>query len=267
MRAVVSVAGLLGCVSIASAADWQASLTKDPPGKFAALRPVRAKYNFGWSGFTAALGEVHFSRMPATGYVLEGNGHTIGLVRALWRYDVDYRAVADAGNLRPIETKQTETTRGKKTITTNLTFTGSGVSRSRTENKSAPTVNKPKQLRLANLYDLHSAMLYLRSQPLKDRSVYRVAVYPTTNAYLATLTVTGRERILVRAGAYNAIKLDLHLDKIGKNLALEPHRKFKRATVWISDDADRLVLRIEAQIFVGTVFAELQSAQFDTAKR
>ena len=29
------------------------------------------------------------------------------------------------------------------------------------------------------------------------------------------------------------------------------------------DDAERLVLRIDAQIFVGTVFAELQSIRFD----
>jgi hypothetical protein len=70
----------------------------------------------------------------------------------------------------------------------------------------------------------------------------------------------------VRAGTYNAIKLDLQLKRIGKNLELEPHRKFRRATIWVSDDAERLILRIEAQVFVGTVFAELQSVRFDTAK-
>jgi Protein of unknown function (DUF3108) len=53
------------------------------------------------------------------------------------------------------------------------------------------------------------------------------------------------------------------LKKLGKNLELEPHRKFRRATVWISDDSDRIILRIEAQVFIGTVFAELQSAHFE----
>ena len=109
-------------------------------------------------------------------------------------------------------------------------------------------------------------MLYLRSQPLKDRNTYRVLVYPTTNAYLATLTVVGREKISVRAGSYNAIKIDLQLSRVGKNLQLEPHRKFRRATIWISDDPDRLVLRIDAQIFVGSVFAELQCVRFDNPK-
>jgi len=109
-------------------------------------------------------------------------------------------------------------------------------------------------------------VLYLRSQPLRDRDVHRLVVYPATSAYLATVTVIGREKISVRAGTYSAIKIDLHLNKLGKNLELEPHRKFRRATIWVSDDADRLLLRAEAQIFIGTVFAELQSLRFDNAK-
>src|SRR4029453_4243177 len=109
-------------------------------------------------------------------------------------------------------------------------------------------------------------MLYVRSQPLRDHSVYRVVVYPTNNAYLAIVTVVGREKISVHAGSYNAIKIDLQLNRIGKHFELEPHRKFRRATIWVSDDADRILLRIEAQIFVGTVFAELQSVRFEGAR-
>jgi hypothetical protein len=117
------------------------------------------------------------------------------------------------------------------------------------------------------LFDLHSAALYLRSQPLKQGSVYRLAVYAATNAYLATVTVTGREKSSVRAGTYNAIKLDLRLKRIGKHLELQPHKKFRRATIWVSDDAERLILRIDAQVFVGTVFAELQTVHFDNPKQ
>ena len=120
---------------------------------------------------------------------------------------------------------------------------------------------------MSNLFDLHSAALYLRSQPLKQGSVYHLAVYPATNAYLATVTVAGREKISVRAGTYNAIKLDLQLKRIGKNLELEPHKKFRRATIWVSDNAERIILRIEAQVFVGTVFAEVQSVRFDNPRQ
>jgi hypothetical protein len=116
------------------------------------------------------------------------------------------------------------------------------------------------------LFDLQSAALYLRSQPLKQGSVYRLPIYAATNAYLAIVTVTGRGKNSVRAGTYDAIKLNLQLKRIGKHLELEPHKKFRGATIWVSDDAERLILRVDAQIFVGTVFAELQSVRFDNPK-
>jgi hypothetical protein len=258
---LASIFTFLAFCSSSLAENWEATLTKDPAGNFPELRPLRASYRFGWSGLTAASGEVHFTKPSEDKFQLDGTGRTIGLVRALWKLDVNYQAVANAGTLRPVETEQTENYRSKKVVT-HLTFTNNGVTRIRTEDKGAPQA-KTRQFNFPDLFDLFSAMLYLRSQPLKDRSVYRVVAYPATNAYLATIRVIGREKTSVHAGNYSAIKLDLQLKRIGKQRQLEPHRKFRRATIWVSDDAERLLLRIEAQIFVGTVFAELQSTHFD----
>ncbi|PYI49442.1 MAG: hypothetical protein DMF10_01405 [Verrucomicrobia bacterium] len=247
------------------AANWQATVTKDPAGNFPELRPLGASYRFGWSGLTAATGEVHFTKPSRDKFQFEGTGRTIGLVRVLWRLDVNYRETANTETSHPIETQQTESYRWKK-IVTHLVFTSSGVTRTRTEAQGNTAETKTRQFSFPDLFDLHSSALYLRSQPLRDHSVYRIVVYPATNAYLATITVVGREKISVHAGAYNAIKLDLQLKRVGKHLELEPHRKFHRATIWVSDDADRLLLRIEAQIFVGTVWAELQSVHFDNPR-
>ena len=257
---------LLASWSGSFAADWQATLSKEPAGNFPELRPLRAFYRFGWSGVTAASGEIHFTKPSNDKFQLEGTGRTSGFVRALWKLDVTQRADANSHTLAPIETQQTENYRSKK-IVTHLTFTNSGVTRARTEGQGDKAETKSKQFVFPNLFDLHSAALYLRSQPLKQGSVYRLAIYPATNAYLAIIKVTGREKISVHAGTYNAIKLDLQLKRIGKHLELEPHKKFRRATIWVSDDAERLVLRVDAQIFVGTVFAELQSVHFDNPKQ
>jgi hypothetical protein len=263
-RILHAIFAFLVFCSSSLAENWQATLSKDPAGNFPELRPLRASYRFGWSGLTAATGDVHFTKPSENKFELDGTGRTIGLVRALWKLDVNYQAVASAETLRPIETQQTESYRSKK-IVTHLTFTNNGVTRARTAGKGAAGA-KTRQFNFPNLLDLFSAMLYVRSQPLRDRSVYRVVAYPATNAYLATVTVIGREKTSVHAGSYNAIKLDLQLKRIGKHLELQPHRKFRRATIWVSDDAERLLLRIEAQVFVGTVFAELQSVRFDNPK-
>jgi len=248
------------------AANWQATLSKEPAGNFPELRPLHASYRFGWSGLTAATGDVHFTKPSNDRFELDGTGRTIGLVRALWKLDVNYRAVANAETLSPIETQQTENYRSKR-IVTDLTFTNNGVTRARTEGQRSAAETKTKQFVFPNLFDLHSAALYVRSQPLRQGSVYRLTVYPATNAYVATVSVGGREKISVRAGTYNAIKLDLQLKRVGQHLELESHRKFRHAIIWVSDDAERLVLRIDAQMFVGTVFAELQSVHFDNPKQ
>jgi hypothetical protein len=263
-RILPAIFAFLAFCSSSLAENWEATLSKDPIGNFQELRPLRASYRFGWSGLTAATGDVRFTKPSKNKFQLDGTGRTIGFVRALWKLDVSYQAIASAETLRPIETEQIENYRSKK-IVTHLTFTNNGVTRARTEGKGAAEA-KTRQYNFPNLFDLFSAMLYLRSQPLKDRSVYRVVAYPATNAYLATVTVIGREKISVHAGSYNAIKLDLQLKRVGKHRQLEPHRKFRRATIWVSDDAERLLLRIEAQVFVGTVFAELQSMSFDNPK-
>jgi hypothetical protein len=251
---------LITSTALASPGTWQANLTTTR-GDFPDLRPLCARYVFGWAGITAASADVHFNHPSAARFQLEAGGRTVGLVRALWRLDAHGRAVADAETLHPMEVNQTEIYR-RKTVVTHLNFGTDGVRGTRTETKTAGIAGtKAREFKFSNLFDLHSALLFLRSQPLRDRDVYRVVVYPATSAYLATVTILGRETVSVRAGTYNAIKADLQLHRLGKNLELEPHRKFRRATAWISDDQNRILLRIEAQIFIGSVFAELQSVR------
>ena len=240
--------------------DWASTLTHDPRGNFPDLRPGHATYVYGWSGITAGTSEVSFRHGEQQTFILDWKGRSVGLARVLWRFDLSYRSVANAQTLRPLETHQVETARGKR-IETNLKFSNEGVNSRRLEgNRATPTI---KDYALENLHDLQSVFLYLRSQPLRDKSVYRVAVYPANSAYVATVTVLGREHLRVRSGNYNAIKMDLKLQRVNKKNELEPHRKFKRATIWLSDDNDRVLLRIESQIFVGAVTAELQSIRFD----
>ncbi len=248
-----------------SGAKWETTLTGSSPPAFPAPRPMHARYGFGWSGFPGATADVHLSRSTGSRLQLDIAGRTIGLVRGLWKFDANHTSIVDAATLHPVEVRQVENVRSKKTVT-NLAFEATGVTSKVTETPGKNAEPKIRRFDLPNLFDLQSALLYLRSQPLEQGNVQRIVVYPATSAYLATATVLGRERLTVPAGTYNAIKVDLQLSKIGKDRDLEPHRKFRRATGWVSDDSDRVLLRIEAQIFVGSVFLELQSVEFENAK-
>ena len=251
--------------SAAWGAKWEATVTASSPPNFPGPRPMHAKYGFGWSGFPGAAADVRLIKAVGDRFQFEGTIHTIGFVRALWKFDGTHTSSVDASTLHPVEMKQIENVRNQKTVT-NLSFDSKGVTSKESETPGKSAGPKIRRFDCPNLFDLYSALLYLRSQPLPDRSVQRIVVYPATSAYLATVTALGRERLTGPSGTYNAIKLDLQLSKIGKTRELEPHKKFRRANVWISDDSDRLLLKIQAQIFVGTVVAELQSVEFEEAK-
>src|SRR6476620_2021841 len=74
------------------AADWQATLSTEPPGNFPELRPLRASYRFGWSEVTAAADELHFTKSSNDRFQLKGTGRTSGFGRALFKLDVTHRA-------------------------------------------------------------------------------------------------------------------------------------------------------------------------------
>ena len=45
-------------------------------------------------------------------------------------------------------------------------------------------------------------------------------------------------------------------------VTLEKHKKFESGTVWLSNDADRIPLRAEVNIFIGYIFGEITSCTF-----
>ena len=261
---LVTALALVAPFSCAIADNWENTLTPFPPDTFPELRSARAQYKFGWNGISAASAELHVTH-PGDGRVrLETTGGTTGFTRALWKYDLKSSSIADAGTLRPITERELETTR-KKTTETQVTFTPERVT-SREEKRSSEVKIKLRDFDFPNVLSANSAVLFVRALPLLDGAVERVVVYPASAAYLCTVTVLGREHLKLPAGGRDAIKLDVKLNKIGKSKELLPFKKCKRATLWLSNDSDRLVLRIEAQVFVGTVFAELQSVQFESGQ-
>ena len=262
MNRFILVLLLVPALASAAPAGWRQNLSPSRPGSFPLPREQKSRYRLGWFTFNAGEADATFSKPKRNTVLLEVKGGTIGFVRNLWRLDASHRAVAQAASLRPISIKQIENY-GYRTITTSVAFNAQGVSSLRTVDPPDPVPPGSQKFQFPNVYDLQTALLYIRSQKLQPGDNLNIVVYPANAPYLATVHVIGREKIEVKAGKYNALKCELRLQKINRELGLEPHRKLKRAVAWISDDSDRLLLRAEADIFVGSVWVELQSVKFN----
>ncbi len=243
-----------------SAPDWRGEIWKKP-GSFATLRPAFLRYAFGWGGLTAAEAEVTTGLSPEGRCVLDFSAKTTGVVRAMWKMDARAVSECEAATFRPVKLTQTETYK-KKVVTTVVDFLADGPVQHRTQEPPETDRQAVRSFHFPDVHDLNSALLFIRSQALAQGDAVKLCVFPGGAPYLTTATVTGREAVKVAGREWPAIKCDLQLSRIEDNFTLSPHKKFRKATAWISDDRDRLLLKVSAEVQVGSVWAEMQSVSF-----
>jgi hypothetical protein len=242
--------------------DWASSLTSDKgPGNFTAPPPMRLAYRFGWSGLQAAKADIHLSSPTRTTFEIDATGETSGFPRALFRLDVSHHATENKITLRPIHFSQEEKYRSE-TVKTDVDFGSDQVTGLREKIPSDYTP-KPNIFKFSPVFDMATALLWVRSQPLANGETESIVVWASNAPYLATVAVVGRDTIKVDGQKRNAIKLDLKLFRIDKKMQLKEHKLFKGGRGWLSDDDKRIPLRIEADIFIGYIFAELESVQLE----
>jgi hypothetical protein len=97
------------------------------------------------------------------------------------------------------------------------------------------------------------AMMAL-SQPLTPGHSYTFDVFSGGNRYVFSFAVEDREQITTSLGAFNALRISPAViwlsDKSFRSQASE-------TTLWVSDDARHLPLRLESAVFIGSVVVDL----------
>lgn len=257
LAASLAISAVIGA-DTASSPSWADSVTTGKgPGKFPSAPNVHLTYRFGWSGITAAEADVRLVNQNETVKTTTSGG-TTGFARTLFKCDLDHECVSRRNSLLPIHIVQDEKY-ANLTVHTTIDFNSSSVTSLRevTPSKDPP---KPKTLEFYPVYSLETALLWLRSQPLYDGEREVMVVYANNAAYLGTIKVVGRERIHIGQTDRNAIKVEFTFKTIDQHLQLKTYRRFKSGRGWLSDDEYRLPLRVEADIFIGYVFAELETS-------
>ena len=243
---------------------WWGRINAGAPGSFPPPRPFKASYHVAWEGLDAA----RFDSECTAGE--NGNQictlvkvETTGLARTLWKFDATHLSVVNRQTLKPVRIDQTED-QGRRQSVDRVDFTPLFAVHSGSIKGPDTPEHKMKSRRYdyPGLFDMESSFLYLRSLPLAVGETRTVALMTAGSPYLATITVVGKGKVQVKAGEFPAFEYTVNLEKITKLGTLEPRKGFKDARAWISDDANRLILKVQADVFVGAVTAELDSVQF-----
>lgn len=282
MKLSLRIGALLLCGALATPAlwgrdkDWREKLDPVAGQPWLPMPLGRAVYHFGWSGFKAAEAELVFSQKEGIAQ-LESTGRTVGGARLLFRMDCRGLALSDLKQSRPIRTRHLEEY-GDRSVVEGAEFGEKTVtfSRSRREGGGIPddllihreldretmrelTGQKGKRAKFPGMIDLQSALFYLRAQRLTPGEKIRFVVFHGTAPYRVDLKVGKPETIKTATGEHRAIPVNVKLSWIDKKQRLQNHKNFRSATGWFSDDPTRMLLKVESEIFVGKIWAELVS--------
>lgn len=237
--------------------DWRESAAALRPGPYPPPpEKLTARYLFGWSGIQAAAADVRLERGTSGTWTASVRGGTTGAARKLWKLDAEFTSEVAEQGWRSVYCQLTEKYRRYRVSETSE-FRPGGVRSRRVSTKDGASPGPWLNFYVPGLRDMAGALLLARSQTLADGETLDLAVFPGEWMYLVRVKVLGRDTLRWKGEQRKVIRCALEIDWIDKDYSLQPHKKFHRGTVWVSDDELRMPLRVEVKVFVGHVFAEL----------
>lgn len=247
--------------------SWKKSVQPTNAGAVAKMPATRFQYEMSWKGSIGA-GLITFDfnkkdkRYP--GYdISQAYGKSTGFAYALFPYHFSLTSFSRANSYKPTLFVANEDDKKAKVDTKNQ-FTSKGVVHNSTKNykQGSKTRVLNHTYKVADSHDPLSAIQYIRSQVLRNGQKLNLSLHPFNSPMYTQITVLGRE---MHAGK-RCIKLDVKLYKVDlKTMRLKDYSKLKKATLWISDDANRHMIEMRNEVKVGVISGDvrmtLKSAQ------
>jgi hypothetical protein len=207
-------------------------------------------YDISWTTFLTA-GQATLSvkeRRPGSGgratYYLVAEGQPSSMLQKLYHLYYKAESMLDTRTLRPSLATVYSDENGRKRYKTSR-FRGNGIVDY--EIKTASTTTSQVKVD-ATAQDPLGAIYVLRAIPLKvGQAPFTIPVTDSGKAYRMRVAVSGRESVTTGIGTLPALKLRLMVNNADGTATDD-----STLTLWISDDARRLPLKLVAGLSVGS---------------
>lgn len=261
LRFLALLVPLVACHPAAAEPAWKNELTSAEPGTWPKLPPCSLSLQVSWKGMVEA-GRLNIDFTPRDvsrpgSLVVRSTAASKGPAALLFPYQCHFWSEIDPASLKPRHFHAVETDRRETVTTTVRHFPGrvEAVEITQPLHQAAAPERAEHVFPHSPVFDIFSAMLHVRSRKLETGDAITLLIQPFDHPYLLRVKVTGREIHRDR----RTIRLSVGMRKIDrKTLELRPYTKMKRdATLWLSDDQDRVPVELRASVFIGDVRAVL----------
>jgi len=245
-----------------AAADpaWKNELTSPAPGTFPPIPPCVLDLQVSWNGLLNA-GKLRMECAPQDAqkpgaYVVRSTASSTGPATVLFPFQSNFWSELNPSSFKPRVFTAVETDDRKTSTSTTRHFADRTEFQETTKTlKTKIETHHERVFMFSPVFDIFSAMLFVRSHKLDDGDTFALVVQPFGTPYLLRVKVQEHELHLKR----KTIRLSVGMRKIDrKSLELLPYKKMKNdATLWLSDDADRVPVELRAAIFIGDIRATL----------
>ena len=215
----------------------------------------KATYNGSWLGIPLASAEIRMQPVVVNGkkfYQVKVQARTWRYLDLIWKMRDTIESTFDAETLHPnrFVFRQRENKKKNDTVAV-VDPTTKKWTVDRKEN------NKPKNFEFTSsfAYDPISATYLARSVDFKVGDRLRLEVFGGKSRYLVTFDVAGKERISVKGGEIEAYKVIPQVRDLSKTGYAG---RMRQATIWITADEKRTPIRIQSQVFIGSVTIEME---------
>lgn len=184
--------------------------------------------------------------------VVRSRAETAGAAKLVKNISDEQATVIDVETGRPLQL-DTQVTTNDKVATATAKFTGSQSNVTYTKPGETETHSYHVDFGKLIVFDSHSAMAQLRGWHAKPGTTKQVNVVGGRRLWRVDVHFIATETIGTDAGNRKAVHLSGEAYRLKPNLQLEQVKAARTFDVWISDDADRVPLKMSAHTELGDV--------------
>lgn len=188
--------------------------------------------------------------------VVRSRAATAGAAAMVKKISDEATSVIDVETGRPISLDAMIDNNGKRT-TASATFTGSIAN----VTYQRPADKQPKTMKIdfgkTTVHDAHTAMAQIRGWKAAKGDTRTVFVIGGRRLWRIDMTYSGEETIGSALGNRRVIIFEGKSYRAKPNMKIESDKPQRTFTVWLSDDADRVPIKVSATTELGDIVMEL----------
>jgi hypothetical protein len=196
--------------------------------------------------------------------VVQGHAKAVGLVKMVANIDDKFTSYIDTTTGRPLKFLTDEFATKSEDVEHSVAAIDARAGDSipvEFHLNDKPAVPEPQKVSLPDVWDYNAFLIALRSWEGPPGTKVTAEVFRSRYLWHVEMTIRDKSKLVTDLGEFPALRLDGHTYKVDKKGVKQADSDERDFSVWISDDAGRVPLKINTRTDYGDVAMSITDYQ------